>query len=256
MLGILAAIKRALHLAPPRGLLPSEPGEQTGTPAPVAPGRPTLASAAPSGVADPGDLESSPSTPTAAIAAGGTATGQHHEAQAEAASSPPVDGQTATRGMALPTAMTSPRLPLAVGDPAPDFALPSDQGVPVQLADLRGQRVLVYFYPMDDTPGCTTQACGFRDAYVEIQERNAIVLGISPDDAASHQAFKTKYDLPFTLLVDADHVVAEVYGVWSADGGYIKRSQFLVDEAGKLVDVQVPVQATESVRRALEALGA
>jgi peroxiredoxin Q/BCP len=109
---------------------------------------------------------------------------------------------------------------------------------------------------MDDTPGCTAQACGFRDAYAVIQERNAIVLGVSPDDAASHQAFRTKYDLPFTLLVDADHAVAEAYGVWNGQSGHITRSQFLVDETGMLSDVQVPVRATESVRRALEALGA
>ncbi len=126
----------------------------------------------------------------------------------------------------------------------------------VHLADLRGKPVVLYFYPKDDTPGCTTQACGFRDAYADIQERNAVVLGISPDDTASHQAFKTKYDLPFTLLVDVDHAVAEAYGVWNVDGGYITRSQFLVDEAGQLADVQVPVSAMDSVRRALEALGA
>jgi peroxiredoxin Q/BCP len=143
---------------------------------------------------------------------------------------------------------------LQVGDLAPDFALPDEQGNTVRLSDLRGKRVVVYFYPMDDTPGCTMQACGFRDAYPEIQERNAIVLGISPDPAASHQAFKTKFDLPFTLLIDADHAVADAYGSWNAERGWTRRSHFVVDEQGRLVDVQVGVQATDSVRLALEAL--
>src|SRR5512142_3525456 len=94
---------------------------------------------------------------------------------------------------------------LKVGDPAPDFALPSDQGTTVRLSDFRGRRVVLYFYPKDDTPGCTTQACGFRDAYPQIEERNAVVIGISPDSAGSHKKFKTKYNLPFILLVDEDH---------------------------------------------------
>jgi len=144
---------------------------------------------------------------------------------------------------------------LKVGDLAPDFALPDDQGNIVRLSDLRGRRVVVYFYPMDDTPGCTLQACGFRDAYPEIQERNAIVLGISPDPAASHQAFRTKFDLPFTLLVDADHAVADAYGSWNEERGWPRRSHFVVDEQGRLVDVQIGVHATDSVRLALEALG-
>src|SRR5690348_4706952 len=102
---------------------------------------------------------------------------------------------------------------LHVGEMAPDFELDDDQGKRVRLSDLRGKRVVLYFYPMDDTPGCTTQACGFRDAFPQIEQANAIVLGISPDDLHSHQAFKTKYQLPFTLLVDKDHAVAQRYGV-------------------------------------------
>ena len=104
--------------------------------------------------------------------------------------------------------------PLNVGDLAPDFELTTDSGASVKLSDFRGRRVVLYFYPKDDTSGCTTQACGFRDAYPVIEEQNAVVLGVSPDGVKSHQKFKTKYDLPFTLLVDEDHAVAEAYGAW------------------------------------------
>ena len=143
---------------------------------------------------------------------------------------------------------------LQVGDLAPDFSLPNEAGEQVKLSSLRGQRVVLYFYPMDDTPGCTLQACSFRDSYHEVQERNAVVLGISPDSESSHQTFKSKYDLPFTLLVDVDHSVSKTYGCWQEEVGYIKRSQFIIDEQGKLVDVQVPVKAKESLQLALEAL--
>lgn len=147
---------------------------------------------------------------------------------------------------------------LHIGDAAPDFALPSDQGTTVRLSDLRGKRVVLYFYPKDDTSGCTTQACGFRDAYPQIEEKNAVVLGISPDDAKSHQKFKTKYDLPFLLLVDGDHAVAEAYGVWGEKSMYgkkymgILRSHFVIDENGHLADVQVKVSPQDSVKLALE----
>ncbi|HEY7356051.1 MAG TPA: peroxiredoxin [Ktedonobacterales bacterium] len=144
--------------------------------------------------------------------------------------------------------------PLKPGNPAPEFALPNESGEIISLANLRGQRVVVYFYPMDDTPGCTLQACNFRDAAPQIEEQHAVVLGISPDDSSSHQAFKTKYQLPFHLLVDADHTVAQVYGAWQEGAGYVTRSQFIIDESGRLVDVQVPVKATESLQRALAAL--
>ncbi len=149
---------------------------------------------------------------------------------------------------------------LQVGDLAPDFALTSDAGETVRLSDLRGRRVVVYFYPKDDTSGCTTQACGFRDAYPQIEEKNAVVLGISPDGVTSHQKFKSKHNLPFTLLVDEDHSVAEAYGVWQEKSMYgrkymgIVRSHFVVDEAGRLADVQVKVSPTDSVELALKAL--
>lgn len=149
---------------------------------------------------------------------------------------------------------------LSVGDVAPDFELPADDGTTVKLSQFRGKRVVVYFYPKDDTTGCTAQACGFRDHYLEIEERNAVVLGISPDDIKSHQKFKTKYDLPFILLADVNHAVAEAYGVWQeksmAGKNYfgIVRSHFLVDENGKLADVQEKVSPTDSVERAVAAL--
>ncbi len=103
---------------------------------------------------------------------------------------------------------------LKPGDPAPDFDLPSDSGERVRLRDLRGKRVVLYFYPKDDTPGCTTEACSFRDAWSELQRRGTVVLGVSKDSPKSHVRFKEKYALPFTLLSDEDHAVADAYGVW------------------------------------------
>jgi len=148
----------------------------------------------------------------------------------------------------------------AVGSIAPDFALPADDGQTVRLSDYRGQRVVLYFYPKDDTPGCTTQACGFRDNYVEIAEKNAVVFGISPDNVKSHVKFRTKFDLPFRLLADEEHKVAELYGVWGEKSMYGKtyfgiiRSHFLVDEEGKIADVRYHVSPEDSVQGALAAL--
>jgi peroxiredoxin Q/BCP len=144
---------------------------------------------------------------------------------------------------------------------APEFEAATDSGETIKLSDYRGQRVVLYFYPKDDTPGCTTQACGFRDHYVDIEERNAVVLGVSPDNQASHVKFKTKYDLPFTLVVDEDHTIAEQYGVWGEKKMYgrtymgILRSHFVIDEQGKVADKRVKVKPADSVQLALEALG-
>ncbi len=148
-----------------------------------------------------------------------------------------------------------------IGDTAPDFTATTDAGTTVRLSDYRGKRVVLYFYPKDDTPGCTTQACGFRDNYLAIEEKNAIVLGVSPDGAKSHQKFKTKFNLPFTLIADEDHSIAEAYGVWVEKSMYgkqymgIERSHFVIDENGKVVDAQVKVKPEDSVERAIATLG-
>lgn len=150
---------------------------------------------------------------------------------------------------------------LKVGDPAPTFELPADSGGTVKLEDLRGKRVVLYFYPRDDTPGCTAQACGFRDAYPQIEEKNGVVLGVSSDGVKSHQKFKTKYNLPFVLLADEAHTVAEAYGVWQQKSLMGKkymgneRSYFVIDEDGRIADMQIKVKPEDSVTQALAALG-
>ena len=133
------------------------------------------------------------------------------------------------------------------GEIAPDFELLNDEGEVVRLSDLRGNPVVLYFYPADDTPGCTTQACGFRDAYETFRHRGAIVLGVSRDDVASHARFKRKYQLPFTLLADPGHEVAEAYGVWGEQTWNgetflgVSRSTFLIDPDGKVAKTMVGV---------------
>ena len=134
------------------------------------------------------------------------------------------------------------------GKPAPDFELTSDAGETVKLSDLRGKQVVLYFYPKDDTPGCTTQACGIRDAYGEFERAGAVVLGVSPDSEKSHVKFKEKYDLPFTLLADPDHAVAEQYGVWGEKKYMgktymgVDRSTFVIDEDGTVKRVMHKVK--------------
>lgn len=150
--------------------------------------------------------------------------------------------------------------PPKIGDLAPDFEALTDTGQTVRLSDYRGRRVVLYFYPKDDTSGCTTQACGFRDNYPVVEEHNAVVFGVSPDGVTSHQKFKAKHDLPFTLLVDQDHTIAERYGVWGEKSMYgrkymgIVRSHFVIDEDGKIVDARVKVSPTDSVELALKTL--
>ncbi|RLT30233.1 MAG: thioredoxin-dependent thiol peroxidase [Chloroflexi bacterium] len=146
---------------------------------------------------------------------------------------------------------------LTIGAPAPTFTLLDDAGNTVDLAALRGQTVVLYFYPKDDTPGCTTQACGFRDRYAEVTDANAVVFGISPDSVASHAKFKNKFSLPFPLLADTDHAVCEAYGVWNEKSMYgkkymgVTRSHVVIGPDGTLVDVQIKVSPEESVKRAI-----
>jgi len=130
---------------------------------------------------------------------------------------------------------------IAENELAPDFTLISDAGEEVTLSSFRGQKVVLYFYPKDDTPGCTKEACSFRDDYSLFTLKGAAVLGVSPDNAASHQKFRAKYSLPFYLLSDPDHAVATLYGAWGEKKMYgrsyegILRSTFIIDEEGKVI---------------------
>ena len=151
------------------------------------------------------------------------------------------------------------------GTTAPDFTLTSDTGDAVTLSALRGKPVVLYFYPKDDTPGCTTQACGIRDAYGEFERAGAVVLGVSPDSEAKHVKFKDKYGLPFTLLADTEHAVSELYGVWGEKKYMgrtymgVERSTFVIDADGTVVHViekASPKTHAADVLAALEELGA
>ncbi len=149
---------------------------------------------------------------------------------------------------------------VAEGKPAPDFALTTDDGSTVKLSELRGKPVVLYFYPKDDTPGCTAQACGIRDAYGEFEDAGAVVLGVSPDGEASHAKFKEKYELPFTLLADTDHAVADEYGVWGektfAGKTYmgVERSTFVIDPDGNVGRIFRKVKPDEHADQVLDAL--
>lgn len=150
---------------------------------------------------------------------------------------------------------TNPKL--NVGDQAPDFTLDSDNDGEVSLSDLQGQKVVLYFYPKDMTPGCTTQACDFRDNLDQFSEAGWKVVGVSPDPVERHEKFRDKHDLNFTLLADPDHEVAETYGVWREKKNYgrtyqgIVRSTFLIDEDGTIADIQDNVRAKGHVERLL-----
>lgn len=132
---------------------------------------------------------------------------------------------------------------IAENELAPDFTLLSDEGEEVTLSSFRGKKVVLYFYPKDDTPGCTKEACSFRDDYSLFTLKGAAVLGVSPDNAASHQKFRAKYSLPFYLLSDPDHAVAALYGAWGEKKLYgrsyegILRSTFVIDEEGRVAKV-------------------
>jgi thioredoxin-dependent peroxiredoxin len=151
---------------------------------------------------------------------------------------------------------------IAAGDTAPDFTLASDVGEDVTLSSFRGRPVVLYFYPKDNTSGCTTQACGIRDAWSEFEAAGAVVLGVSPDDVASHEKFKGDYELPFTLLADPDHAVAELYGVWAEKARYgrtymgIVRSTFVIGPDGKILKAMRKVQPATHADDVLAVLAA
>ena len=144
------------------------------------------------------------------------------------------------------------------GEKAPEFELATDTGKKVKLSDFRGKKVILYFYPKDDTPGCTTQACDIRDRIEEIDSRGAVVLGVSPDDVESHQKFKEKFGLNFTLLADTDHKVAEAYDVWKEKNLYgkksmgVERTSFIIDEIGNIAKVLPRVKPAEHMDQILE----
>ncbi len=146
------------------------------------------------------------------------------------------------------------------GTKAPDFTLAADDGTKVKLSALRGKPVVLYFYPKDDTPGCTKEACAFRDASKELKKLGATVLGVSPDDVASHVKFRDKFKLNFPLLADAEHKVAEKYGAWREKNMYgkksmgIARSTFLIDAEGKVARVWKAVKVDGHDAAVLEAL--
>ena len=145
------------------------------------------------------------------------------------------------------------------GDAAPDFEARDAEGNTVKLSDLRGQKVALYFYPKDDTPGCTKQACSLRDGYSELEGRGIKVLGVSLDDEKSHQKFAAKYDLPFTLLADTDHAVADSYGVYGekefAGKKYmgVSRKTFLIDEEGRIKKVFDKVNVEQHADEVMQA---
>jgi thioredoxin-dependent peroxiredoxin len=152
---------------------------------------------------------------------------------------------------------------LAAGKKAATFTLPDQDGKPVKLSDFKGKAVVLYFYPKDDTPGCTQEACDFRDEYSALKKAGAVVLGVSPDDSKRHSKFAGKFKLPFTLLADTDHQVAEAYGAWAEKSMYgrkymgIVRSTFLIGKDGVVAKVWPKVKVrghVEEVQAALAAL--
>jgi peroxiredoxin Q/BCP len=146
------------------------------------------------------------------------------------------------------------------GDLAPDFTLPADDGSEVRLSGLRGRRVVLFFYPRADTPGCTTEACEFRDLHPRFEERDAVVLGISPDPVEEVRKFRDKFGFPYRLLADADHRVAEEYGVWKEKSMYgklywgVERSTFVIDEQGRIASAHRKVKPEGHAEAVLEGM--
>jgi peroxiredoxin Q/BCP len=151
-------------------------------------------------------------------------------------------------------------MPIAAGIEAPDFVLPDDTGKEHRLSDYRGQAVVLYFYPKDDTPGCTTEACNFRDDYSDYEQTGVVILGVSPDSTKSHAKFKSKYDLPFPLLADDGHQVCQTYGVWGPkkfmgrEYEGVLRTTFVIDPDGKIARVFESVKPAGHSQEVLAAL--
>ncbi len=146
---------------------------------------------------------------------------------------------------------------LVIGAPAPAFTAPDQSGATVSLSDFKGKTVILYFYPKDDTPGCTTQACSFRDEYAAFKKKGAVVLGVSPDSAKKHTKFIEKFSLPFTLLADEDHAISLAYNVWVEKSMYgkkymgVERSTFVIDGDGKLKAIYRKVKPAEHIAEVL-----
>ncbi len=149
---------------------------------------------------------------------------------------------------------------LKVGQKAPDFIALDDSGQKVKLSDFKGQKVVLYFYPKDDTPGCTVEACAFRDGFEEIKKHGAVVLGVSIDSVQSHEKFKDKFDLNFPLLADTDKKIVEAYGTWKEKSMYgkkymgIERTTFIIDAQGKISHIFPKVKVNEHYDEVIEAL--
>ena len=149
---------------------------------------------------------------------------------------------------------------LKENDAAPEFELPNQDGETIRLTDLKGKKVILYFYPKDDTPGCTAQACDIRDHYAEFKKRGALIFGVSPDSVRSHKKFEEKYGLPFPLLADEGHAVADKYGVWGEKSMYgkkyfgVDRTTFVIDEQGRIAKIFPKVKPSEHVDQVLAVL--
>ena len=152
-------------------------------------------------------------------------------------------------------------MPISSGIPAPDFEMLDDANTPRKLSDYRGRNVVLYFYPKDDTPGCTKEACNFRDDYSAYEKANIVILGVSPDDVKSHVKFKKKFDLPFPLLADEDHKVCDLYQVWGKkkymgnEYEGVLRTTFLIDGNGNILKVFENVRPAEHSAEVLSVLG-
>ena len=150
---------------------------------------------------------------------------------------------------------------MKVGQKAPDFTVEDDSGKKVKLSDYKGKKVILYFYPKDDTPGCTKEACNFRDGLSQIADEGAVVLGVSPDDVKSHKKFKEKFKLNFPLLADTDKKIVEAYDVWKEKSMYgrtymgVERTTFIIDKDGKISHIFPKVKVDEHYDEVVEALG-